>query len=143
MIYLLTLLHEMGPQGLTKRNTQLIRQNDFSFTYIRLVYCLTRKTRKGNSLVQKICMFLQKETSHCKNSLALGPQGPKHYIFGNQLYSKNARKLRFHVFLLFDARKFMISSFYLKWTDSQEIVSFFPIMDPRGPELNWNKFTIS
>ena len=27
----LNLLHEMGPQGPTKRNAQLIRQNDFYF----------------------------------------------------------------------------------------------------------------
>ena len=29
----------------------------------------------------------------------MGPQGPKHNIFGDHFYSKNARKLRFHVFL--------------------------------------------
>ena len=39
--------------------------------------------------------------SYTKN----GFWGPKHYIFGNQLYSKNARMLRFHVFLHFNARK--------------------------------------
>ena len=117
----------MVPRVLTKGNTQLTRQNDFSFIQIALVYCLTRKTLRCNSLVQKICMFLQKETSHCNNSLALGPQGPKHYVFGNHFYSKNTRKLRFHVFLHFDARKYVI----------------FPIMGPRGLELNWNKFTIS
>ena len=109
-----TLLHEMGPRGLTKGHIQLTRQNDFPFTQIKLVYCLTRKTLRCYSLVQKICMFLQKETSHRKNSLALGPQGPKHYIFRNHFYSKNARKLRFYVFLLFDARRYMVSSFYLK-----------------------------
>ena len=97
-------------------NSQLIRQNDFCFTWIRLVYCLTKKTLKRNSLFQKICLFLQKETLHCKNSLALGPQEPKQYIFGNRVYSKNAKKLRFHVFLLFHVRKHMTSSFYLKWT---------------------------
>ena len=72
-----TLLHEMGPRRLTKENAQLTRQNDFCFTKIKLVYCLTRKTLKCNNLVQKMCMFLQKGTSHCKNSLALGPQGHK------------------------------------------------------------------
>ena len=107
----------MGPRKLTKGNTQLTRQNDFSFTQIKLVYCLSRKTLKCDSLVKKNCMLLQKGTSHCKNSLALGPQGPKHYIFGDHFYSKNAKKLRFHVFLLFDARKYMISSYYLKWTE--------------------------
>ena len=39
---------------------------------------LTRKTLKCNSLVQKIWLFLQKETSHCRNSLAL--QYIKQYI---------------------------------------------------------------
>ena len=47
----------------------------------------------------------------------LGPRRPTHYIFGDQFYSKNARKLRFHVFLHFYARKHMISSFYPKWTE--------------------------
>ena len=56
----------MGPQGHTKGNAQLIRQNYFSFTQIKLVYYLTRKTLKCNSLVQEICVFLQKEISHCK-----------------------------------------------------------------------------
>ena len=115
----------MGPRGLTKRNTQLTRQNNFSFTKIKLVYCLTMKTLRCNSLVQKIYMFLQKKRSHCKNSLALGPQEPKHYIFGDHFYSKNARKLRFHVFLLFDARKYIISSYYLQWTEFTRNCEFF------------------
>ena len=100
MKYFATLLPDIGPRELTKGNTQLTRQNEFSSTKIKLVYCLTRKTLRCNSLVQKICMFIQKEISHCKNSLALGSQGPKHYIFGD----------------LFDAREYMISSFYLNWT---------------------------
>ena len=33
----------------------------------------------------------------------MGPWGPKDYILGNQ--SKNARKIRFHVFLNFHGRK--------------------------------------
>ena len=37
--------------------------------------------------------------------------------FGDQLYSKNVRILRFHEFLHFCARKHMISSFYTKWTE--------------------------
>ena len=80
------------------------------------MYCLTWKTLKCNSLVQKIWMFLQKETSDCKTSLVLGPQGPNQYIFADYFYSNNAGKLRFHVFLLFHVRKHMTLSFYLKWT---------------------------
>ena len=107
----------MGPQEPIKGNAQLIRQNDFSFTCIKLVCCFTRKTLKCNKFVQNICLFLQKEITHCKNSLALGPQGPKQYIFGNHFYSKNTKKLRFHVFLQFHVKKHMSSSFYLKWIE--------------------------
>ena len=88
------------------------------------MYCLTRKTLKCNSLILKMCMFLQKETSYC-NSLALGPQEPKQYIFGDHFYSKNVRKLRFHVFLHFHVRIHMTSSFYLKWTKFTRNFEFY------------------
>ena len=39
----------------------------------------------------------------------MGPQRPKHHIFDYLFYLKNVRKLRFHVFLHFKARKHMIS----------------------------------
>ena len=80
------------------------------------MYCLTRKTFKYENLVQTVCMFLQKEISHCQNSLAFGPQGPKQYLFGKHFYSKYARKLRFHLFLTFHVIKHMTTSFYLKRT---------------------------
>ena len=35
----------------------------------------------------------------------IGLRGPKHYIFGDQFCSKNVRKLRFPVFLHFNARR--------------------------------------
>ena len=57
----------------------------------------------------------------------MGPQGPKHYTFGDHFYSKNARKLKLHVFLHFNARKRMISSFYLKWTELTRDFEFLPI----------------
>ena len=98
----------MGSRGPAKGNAQLIRQNDISFTLLKLVYCLARESLKCNSLVQKICMLIQKETSHYQNSLALDPQGLKYYIFGDHFYSKNARMLKFHIFLLLYARKHMI-----------------------------------
>ena len=88
------------------------------------MYYITRKTLTCNSLVQKMCMFLQKETSHCKNSLVLGPQGPKQYIFGNYFYSNNVRKLRSHVFLLANVRKYTTSSFYLKWMEFTKSCEF-------------------
>ena len=62
----------------------------------------------------------------------LGPWGPTHYIFGDQFYSKNARKLRFHVFLHFYARKHMISSFYPKWTEFTRNCEFHSKYGSRG-----------
>ena len=44
----------------------------------------------------------------------MGPREPNHYFFGDHLYSKYARKLRFHVFLHFNARKHLISSLKLQ-----------------------------
>ena len=41
----------------------------------------------------------------------MGPRGPKHYIFGHQIYSKNARKRK------------------------KEVVNFVLIMGPRRSEL--------
>ena len=61
-IFLLHELGEMGPQGPTKGNAQLTRQNDLLLALFKLVYCLARSSLKCNSLIQKICMFLQKET---------------------------------------------------------------------------------
>ena len=84
-------------------------------------------------------MFLQKETSHCKNSLAMGPKGAGQYIFGNQFYSKNAGKYRFHVFLPYHVRKHMKSSFYLKWTKFTKTMNFVANVSSREPKLNWKQ----
>ena len=94
-------------------------------------------------MLQKMCMFLEKETWYCQNSLALGPQGPKQDIFGDYFYSKNARKLKFHVFLLFMVENIWYHHFTWSGPNLQEIKSFFQFSIPRGPELNWSKFTIS
>ena len=88
------------------------------------MHCLTSKTLKCNSFILKICMFLQKDTSHCKSSLALGLQGLRQDIFCDHIYSINVRKLRFHVFLLFHVRKHM-APFYLKWTEFTTDCEFY------------------
>ena len=69
MKYFCNLLHEMGPRGPTKGNALLTRKN----------------------------VFLQKETSHCKNSLALGPQGQ--FVFGK------CQKAQMPYILVFYTRK--------------------------------------
>ena len=101
-----------------------IRQNDFSFTQIKLVYCLTRKTLKWNSLVQKICLFLQKETSHCKSSLTT--------TFTRKMPRSSDSMYFFH---------FMLENIWhhhFTWSvaNSQKVVKFVPIMGPRESELN-------
>ena len=104
------------------------------------MYCLTRKTLKCNILVQKFCIFLQKETSHCKNSFVLVPQGHKQYILGNYFYSNSARKLRFHIFLLLHVRKHMTSLFYLKWTEFTRNCEFCSNCGSPGTRTKYHTF---
>ena len=91
--------------------------------------------KKCNSLILEICMFLYKETSHCKNSLALGTHGPKQYILGDLFYSKNARRLRFHVFLLFHVKKHMTSSFSLNLMDFTRNCEFCSNCESPGTQI--------
>ena len=51
----------MGPRVLTKENGQLDRQNDFSFTEIKLVYFLTRKTLWSEQSGSERDITLQKQ----------------------------------------------------------------------------------
>ena len=44
-------------------------------------------------MAQNICMFLQKNTSQCRDNLELGVHGSRYSIFGNQFYLKNARNV--------------------------------------------------
>ena len=70
----------------------------------------------------------------------MGPWGPKNYIFGYHFYLKTGRKLRFQVFFHFNARKHMISSFYLKWTEFKRNCEFVSnlVRVPRDPQLQHN-----
>ena len=129
----------MGPRWPTKENTQLNGQNNFSFTYIKLVYCLTRKTLWCNSLVRKICIFLQKETSHCKSSSALGPREPKYpstiFLATNftQKMPKSSDSMYSSIFMLEN-----ICYHNFTWTgpNFHEIANFISIIGPRGLKLN-------
>ena len=88
-------------------------------------------------------MFLQKVTSHCQKSLVLGPQGSKHYIFGNHFYSKMPKSSNPIYSSFFMLENIWYHHFTRSGPNSQEIVSFFSFVGPQRPELNWNKFTIS
>ena len=107
-----------------------------TFSWHKLVCCLTRKKlRCNNSLRTFVCFFIK--ISHCKKSSVLGPGKPKHYIFGNQFYLKNARKLGFHVFLIFALKSIWYHSFtYVDWIFKK---LFFLIMGSWERKLKWNK----
>ena len=107
----------MGLQESTKGNAQLTRENDI-FHINQTTVLFNRDSTY--SLVRKFICFFKKGHRNCKR-----------HIFGEHFYSENARKLRFHVFLLFHARKHMMPSFYLTWS-VHDIVSFVAIVSPRG-----------
>ena len=61
-------MHEI--QRPTKRNALLTRQNNFCL--YKSNWCTAEQEKRvSDSLVHKKRMFLQKETSQCKNNLAL------------------------------------------------------------------------
>ena len=101
---------------LKRRLTINLRQVMIDVQYSR-DWQLGLKKILQDSVVKPI-IFTTKEMTFSVNPhiYKMGPRGPKHFIFGDHFYSKNARKLRFHVFLHFNARKH-ISLFYLKWTE--------------------------
>ena len=53
---------------------------------------------------------------------------PKHYIFGDDFCSKNARRLRFYVFLHFNARKHVMLSLY-------DVITSNLVWVPGDPQL--------
>ena len=55
------------------------------------------------------------------------PENPSAIFLAYQCYAKNVRNLRFHVFLHFKARKQVISSFFLKWTEFTRNCELFTI----------------
>ena len=72
----------------------------------------------------------------------LGSQDPKQYIFGDQFYSKNARKFRFHVLLHFHARKHIIILSEVDQFLKKLWISFQLSSEPWG-SITGTKLTIS
>ena len=122
----------MGPQGPTNGNAQLTRQNDLFLTLFKLVYCLTRESLKCNTLVQKICMFLQKETSHCRRARRWVPRDPSTIFLMITFTRKMVESSNSMYSSFFYARKHMISSFYLRWTEFTRNSEFFSICGSPG-----------
>ena len=78
--------------------------------------CIIYQANIDCDITGQKCYLGSCETTFNPHTHKMGPRGSKHCIFGYQFYSKNARMLRFHKFLHFHVRKYMIS-FYLKWTE--------------------------
>ena len=57
----------------------------------------------------------------------MGPRWPKHYIFGDQFYSKNARKLDSMYSSVFMLENIWYYNFTWSGQTLQEIVNFVPI----------------
>ena len=66
----------MSPWGPTKGNGQLTRQNEF-FHINQATVLFNKETLKFNDLVQKVCMFLRKETYIAKTARRWVPRDPK------------------------------------------------------------------
>ena len=91
-------------------------QNSYQMCYVKKVFLKISYNSLENTYFEG--SFVAGDRQLCFPHMhKMGLRGHKHCIFGNQFYSKNARKLRFYVLLHFHARKHMISSFYLKWTE--------------------------
>ena len=86
---------------------------------MKLVHCLTRKTLKYKNLVQKVCMFLQKEASRhhiAKIAQRSVPRDPSS-IFLASTFTRNMLESSYSMyFFLFILKKHMTTSFYLKCT---------------------------
>ena len=67
--------------------------------------------------------------------------GPKQYIFGDEFYSKSARQLRFHVFLVlhFHATKHDVTILHELDRIHKKPQIFGPIIGLQGPELKWKQ----
>ena len=105
---------------------------------MKIVYCLTRKTQRCNSLVQSICMFLQKEKSHYRNS-STQFNSSSTMLLATSFTRKMPESSDSMYSSIFTVENIWYHHFTWSGTNSQEIVNFLPIMTPRGPKLNWNK----
>ena len=83
--------------------------------------------------------FSNRENMFNPHMHKMGHRRPKHYIFGYHFCSKNARRLRFYVFLHFNARKHIMLSLYLIWTEFTRNCEFVPTWFGSPGTHNWNK----
>ena len=105
----------------------------YSFWDQRLV-CLEQKVFIYKSISGMIVFFLcfakrllQKLFVEIYYMDKIGPLKPKHYVSGYQFYSKNVRKLRFHIFFHVHFKNYIKLLFYIKWTKFMRNCKFFPI----------------
>ena len=131
------LLDEMGPCGLTQGNILLIRQNDFSLTYIQLLYYLRRKALKSNCLIYNICVFLQKETSCCRDPIFLVSSMLENVWYNRLAWSGPNPQKFLHLFLLCvhrDPKK--VQNFLWVWsTSGKTMISY--VFEHENRVIHW------
>ena len=86
-----TLLHEMGFREPTKANDQLTRQNEFSFTKIKLMYCLTRKALKCNYCSEHLCVSSNRVIT-LQKQLSVGSPGTQVLHFWSPFLVEKCQK---------------------------------------------------
>ena len=89
----------------SKLKSLIIAKNEIfkKFHCNRNNICVRRQLKSIQELLTDLCRMTNILINPHMHKM--GPRGPKYCNFGNQFYSKNPRKLRFHVFPHFNARK--------------------------------------
>ena len=118
IIFLNPHIHKMGPRG----SKHYIFGDHFCWNETAVSVARRYSVKKvlleiPQNLKEKTCGRVSLLTLLTLICIKWVPADPSTHIFGDQFYSKNARKLKFHVFLHFNAREHMILSFYLKWIE--------------------------
>ena len=102
--------------------------------------CLTRKILKCNNLV---VYFFKKRHHIAKTGWRWIPRDPSSIFLATTFTRKMSGSSHSMYSSYFMLENTGHHPFTWSGPNSQEIVNFVPILGPRGPELNWNKFTIS
>ena len=122
---------------------KLTRQNDISFTLFKLVYCLARDSLSVTVWFRKLVCFFKKRHHTAKTGWRWVPRDPSTIFLATTFTWKMPESSNSMYSSFFMLENIRYHHFTWSRPNSQEIVSFFPFVGRRGPELNWNKFTIS
>ena len=90
-----------------------------------------------------VCFFKKRDHQIAKTAWCWLPRDPSSIFLATTFTRKMPRSSDSMYSFYFMLENIWHHHFTWSGPNSQEIVNFVPIVGPRGPELNWNKFTIS